>query len=75
MDDHELGIGADEDSSSSQQMQQRRRQRKAFLQELDAMIRLRSPHTVNIFGAITSHKVACGVTFFCEAFRKCDVCR
>ena len=60
MDDHELGIGADEDSS--QQRRQRRRQRKAFLQELNAMIRLRSPHTVNVFGAITSHKVAC---FFC----------
>lgn len=29
-------------------------QRKAFLRELDAMIRLRSPHTVNVYGAITS---------------------
>ncbi|CAM9304267.1 unnamed protein product, partial [Ectocarpus sp. 8 AP-2014] len=29
-------------------------ERKAFLRELDAMIRLRSPHTVNIYGAITS---------------------
>ncbi|CAM9326458.1 unnamed protein product, partial [Ectocarpus sp. 8 AP-2014] len=28
--------------------------RKAFLRELDAMIRLRSPHTVNVYGAITS---------------------
>ena len=30
------------------------RQRKAFLRELEAMVRLRSPHTVNVFGAITS---------------------
>ncbi|CAM9606844.1 unnamed protein product, partial [Hapterophycus canaliculatus] len=29
-------------------------QRKAFLRELEAMIRLRSPHTVNIYGAVTS---------------------
>ncbi len=29
-------------------------QRKAFLRELDAMIRLRSPHTVNLYGAVTS---------------------
>ncbi|CBJ30083.1 putative CTR1-like protein kinase/ leucine rich repeat-containing protein [Ectocarpus siliculosus] len=29
-------------------------QRKAFLRELDAMIRLRHPHTVNVYGAITS---------------------
>eukprot|EP00904_Undaria_pinnatifida_P011787 jgi/Undpi1/7739/HiC_scaffold_23.g10212.m1 len=28
--------------------------RKAFLKELHAMIRLRSPHTVNVYGAITS---------------------
>lgn len=28
--------------------------RRAFLRELHAMIRLRSPHTVNVFGAITS---------------------
>ncbi|CAM9404226.1 unnamed protein product [Ectocarpus sp. 12 AP-2014] len=27
---------------------------KAFLRELDAMIRLRNPHTVNVYGAITS---------------------
>lgn len=57
MDDHELGVGAGEDSS--QQRRRRRRQRRAFLQELNVMIRLRSPHTVNVFGAITSHKVAC----------------
>ncbi|CAM9391607.1 unnamed protein product, partial [Sphacelaria rigidula] len=29
-------------------------QRKAFLRELDAMVRLRSPHTVNVYGAVTS---------------------
>lgn len=29
-------------------------QRKAFLRELHAMIRLRSPHTVGVYGAITS---------------------
>eukprot|EP00903_Cladosiphon_okamuranus_P019668 g18079.t1 len=29
-------------------------QRKPLLRELEAMIRLRSPHTVNVFGAITS---------------------
>ncbi|CAM9121323.1 unnamed protein product, partial [Ectocarpus sp. 13 AM-2016] len=29
-------------------------ERRAFLRELDAMIRLRNPHTVNVYGAITS---------------------
>ncbi|CAM9173780.1 unnamed protein product [Ectocarpus sp. 6 AP-2014] len=29
-------------------------QRKAFLRELEAMIRLRSPHTVGVYGAMTS---------------------
>lgn len=29
-------------------------QRKAFVRELDAMTRLRSPHTVNVYGAVTS---------------------
>ncbi|CAM9718817.1 unnamed protein product, partial [Ectocarpus sp. 8 AP-2014] len=29
-------------------------ERKAFLRELEAMIRLRNPHTVNVYGAITS---------------------
>ena len=28
--------------------------RKAFWRELQAMIRLRSPHTVNVYGAVTS---------------------
>lgn len=30
--------------------------RKAFWSELQAMIRLRSPHTVNVYGAITSRE-------------------
>lgn len=29
---------------------------KAFLRELEAMIRLRSPHTVGVYGAITSRR-------------------
>lgn len=33
--------------------------RKAFLRELQAMIRLRSPHTVNVYGAITSRTDCC----------------
>ncbi|CAM9563844.1 unnamed protein product, partial [Hapterophycus canaliculatus] len=28
--------------------------RRAFLRELEAMIRLRSPNTVNVYGAVTS---------------------
>lgn len=28
--------------------------RRAFLRELDAMHRLRSPHTINVYGAVTS---------------------
>lgn len=31
-------------------------QRKDFLRELEAMIRLRSPHTVHVFGAVTSSR-------------------
>ncbi|CAM9704764.1 unnamed protein product [Ectocarpus sp. 12 AP-2014] len=34
--------------------QQLQKQRKAFFHELDVMTRLRSPHTVNVYGAITS---------------------
>ena len=33
-----------------------KKQRKAFLKELEAMMRLRSPHTVNVYGAVTSRK-------------------
>lgn len=36
--------------------QRAKNQHKAFLRELEAMIRLRSPHTVNVYGAITSRK-------------------
>lgn len=31
-------------------------QRQAFVRELEVMIRLRSPHTVHVYGAITSRK-------------------
>lgn len=34
--------------------QREKAERKAFLRELDAMMRLRNPHTVNVYGAITS---------------------
>ena len=34
--------------------QQLKSQRNAFLHEVEAMIRLRNPHTVNVYGAITS---------------------
>ncbi|CAM9241877.1 unnamed protein product [Scytosiphon promiscuus] len=34
--------------------QQETSQRRAFLRELEAMIRLRSPNTVNVYGAVTS---------------------
>ncbi|CAM9829016.1 unnamed protein product [Ectocarpus sp. 8 AP-2014] len=43
--------GASRGDPDTQQLQ---KQRKAFLHELDAMIRLRSPHTVNVYAAITS---------------------
>lgn len=66
--EHELGglsgIGGDDDDiingiQSRAQVALKKRvegQRKAFLRELEAMVRLRSPHTVNIYGAITSRK-------------------
>ncbi|CAN0076073.1 unnamed protein product [Pylaiella littoralis] len=67
--EHELGglddIGGDRDDDVTGGLQPRadaalkqrlEGQRKAFLRELEAMIRLRSPHTVNIYGAITSCK-------------------
>ena len=43
------------DGSTGGQVERRRvsSQRKAFLLELDAMIRLRSPYTVNVYGAVT----------------------
>ena len=44
-----------QDESTRGQVERRRvkGQRKAFLLELDAMIRLRSPFTVNVYGAVT----------------------
>ncbi|CAM9241803.1 unnamed protein product [Scytosiphon promiscuus] len=44
------GLGALEEN----QRQQETSQRRAFLRELEAMIRLRSPNTVNVYGAVTS---------------------
>ncbi|CAM9813472.1 unnamed protein product [Scytosiphon promiscuus] len=41
-------------TDQSPDAQREKSQRKAFLRELDTMIRLRSPHTVNVYGAITS---------------------
>jgi len=46
--------GLNEPKSGQADAVRERTQRKAFLRELDAMIRLRHPHTVNVFGAITS---------------------
>ncbi|CAN0502880.1 unnamed protein product, partial [Scytosiphon promiscuus] len=37
-----------------EQKQRETAQRRAFLRELEAMIRLRSPNTVNVYGAVTS---------------------
>lgn len=38
-----------------------RRQRRAFIQEVEAMKRLRGPHTVHIYGGITTYPgVHCG---------------
>ena len=44
-----------QDESTRGQVERRRvkGQRKAFLLELDAMIHLRSPYTVNVYGAVT----------------------
>ncbi|CAM9529744.1 unnamed protein product, partial [Ectocarpus fasciculatus] len=51
-------LGQDDMSDGSSRgepdTQQLKRHRKAFLHELDVMVRLRSPHTVNVYGAITS---------------------
>ena len=38
----------------SSQSHQHRQQRRAFMRELEAMKRLRGPHTVTIYGAVTS---------------------
>lgn len=39
---------------SPQQSRERQQQRRAFMRELEAMKRLRGPHTVAIYGAVTS---------------------
>ena len=40
----------------TRQLELQANQRKAFFRELQAMTRLKSPHTVQVFGAITSRK-------------------
>lgn len=40
-------------TSSHSKTQREQNQRRAFLRELEAMIRLQSPHTVNVYGAVT----------------------
>lgn len=44
------------DGSTAERVERQREksQRKSFLLELDAMIRLRSPYTVNVYGAVTA---------------------
>lgn len=59
--DHELGSpggrgGAAGFKHGTPKTKRVHRQRKDFLKELEAMMRLRSPHTVNVYGAITSRK-------------------
>lgn len=39
---------------SPQQSREHQQQRRAFMRELEAMKRLRGPHTVTIYGAVTS---------------------
>eukprot|EP00903_Cladosiphon_okamuranus_P017814 g16394.t1 len=48
-----LYIGHDLGALDANQKQRETRQRRAFIRELEAMIRLRSPNTVNVFGAVT----------------------
>lgn len=43
-------------SDSTKKTTAERRQRRAFTREVEAMKRLRGPHTVQIYGAITSSK-------------------
>eukprot|EP00903_Cladosiphon_okamuranus_P009885 g9389.t1 len=49
-----LYIAHDLGTLDEHQQQRETRQRRGFLRELEAMIRLRSPNTVNVFGAVTS---------------------
>lgn len=56
---HDLGALGESDVregplAGRSNVQRENSQRRAFLRELDAMIRLRSPHTVNVYGAVTS---------------------
>lgn len=44
----------DEPMAGQHNPQWEQRKRKAFLRELEAMVRLRSPHTVNVFGVVTT---------------------
>ncbi|CAM9206277.1 unnamed protein product [Ectocarpus sp. 12 AP-2014] len=49
-----INIAHDLGAFDENQEQRETRQRRGFLRELEAMIRLRSPNTVNVFGAVTS---------------------
>lgn len=55
-----LSLGSSKTTSktnkTSKTLRSQDRQRKAFMRELEAMKRLRGPHTVHIYGAITSSK-------------------
>lgn len=46
------------DESTERQVERRKEmsQRKSFLIELDTMVRLRSPYTVNVYGAVTAKR-------------------
>ena len=55
----ELSLGSSKTSKTSKArntLRSQDRQRKVFMRELEAMKRLRGPHTVHIYGAITSSK-------------------
>ncbi|CAM9820486.1 unnamed protein product, partial [Ectocarpus sp. 8 AP-2014] len=49
-----LYIAQDLGALDENQEQRETKQRRRFLRELEAMIRLRSPNTVNVYGAVTS---------------------
>ena len=50
----EMACGIKQHGSEQANVNVKQGRRKAFWRELQAMIRLRSPHTVNVYGAITS---------------------
>ena len=52
----EIGDADDNDTRGTGKRDDASRQRASLLMELQSMIRLRSPHTVNVYGAITSRK-------------------